>query len=158
MTNLKEGSFASEFSLPDQDGKKRSLKDYNGKKLAIYFYPKDNTPGCTIQGCNLRDNYSKLAKKGINVVGISKDSIESHKKFSTKFKFPFPILSDKNMEVLKAYGVWEEKNAFGKTFLGVQRKTFLVDEKGIIVKIIEKPDVANHAKEIAEGFGISYDS
>ncbi|MEM4257429.1 MAG: thioredoxin-dependent thiol peroxidase [Candidatus Diapherotrites archaeon] len=154
MVVLKEGSKAPDFSLPDQEGKVRSLKDYVGKKLAVYFYPKDDTPGCTTQGCNIRDNYSKLIEKGINVVGISKDNVESHKKFASKFKFNFPILSDEKMQVLKSYGVWQEKSLYGKTFLGIKRTTFLIDEKGVIIKIIEKPDVANHAKEIAEGFGL----
>lgn len=153
MAILKEGTKAPGFSLPDQNGQLRSLSDYHGKKLAIYFYPKDDTPGCTTQGCNVRDNYQKLIEKGINVVGISKDNIESHKKFASKFKFNFPILSDESMEVLKAYGVWNEKNFFGKTALGIKRTTFLINEKGIIIKVIEKPNVSRHAQEIAEGFG-----
>jgi peroxiredoxin Q/BCP len=151
---LKEGDKAPEFSLPDQNGKIHKLKDYKGKKLAIYFYPKDDTPGCTIQGCNIRDNYDKLKEKGIEIVGISKDNLESHKKFAAKFKFNFPILSDEKMDVLEKYGVWKKKSLYGKTFLGIARTTFLIDEKGKIAKIISKPKVEVHADEIIKGFGL----
>lgn len=151
---LKEGDKAPAFSLPDQEGKMHKLGDYKGKKLAIYFYPKDDTPGCTTQGCNIRDNYTKLKEKGIAIIGISKDSAESHVNFAAKFKLNFPILSDEKMDALQKYGAWKEKSMYGKTFLGVARTTFLVDEKGKIVKIISKPNVSSHADEIIAGFGV----
>ncbi len=152
MKMLQEGEKAPEFSLPDQGGKTHSLADYRGKKVALYFYPKDDTPGCTAQGCSIRDNFSGLKKKGIFVIGISKDSVESHKKFAEKFKFGFPILSDTEGKIIEAYGAWKEKSMYGKTFLGIARTTFLIDEVGTIKKIIAKPDTAGHAKEIIEGF------
>ncbi|HZX19416.1 MAG TPA: thioredoxin-dependent thiol peroxidase [archaeon] len=149
---LQVGQKAPDFELSDQIGKKFKLSDYKGKKVAVYFYPKDDTSGCTTQGCNIRDNFSTLKTKGIVVFGISKDSVESHKKFAEKFKFNFPILSDETMETLEKYGVWREKSLYGKTFLGVVRTTFLIDEKGTIKKIIEKPNTAEHSKEIIAGF------
>ena len=150
--NLKEGMKAPDFSLPSQDGGKVKLSDFRGKKIALYFYPKDDTPGCTTQGCNLRDNFSRLKEKNIVVLGVSKDSVESHKKFAEKFGFPFKILSDEKLGVLEKYGVWKEKSLYGKTFLGVHRTTFLIDGKGIIKKIISRPDVSNHSLEIFMGF------
>lgn len=149
---LKIGDRAPEFRLKDQKGSEHSLQNYNGKKLALYFYPKDDTPGCTTQGCNIRDNFDGLKKEGIAALGISKDTVEAHKKFAEKFKFNFPILSDPEGKVIEAYGVWKEKSMYGKTFMGIARMTFLI-ENGKIKSIIEKPDVANHSKEIIEGFG-----
>ena len=133
------------FSLKDQGGKIHTLSYYRGKKVCLYIYPKDDTPGCTTQGCNIRDNFSKLKEKGIFVLGLSKDSEQSHKKFSEKFKFNFPIVSDEKGEVIEKYGAWKEKSMYGKTFMGIARTTFLIDEKGIVVKIITKPDTARHA-------------
>lgn len=150
---LREGTRAPAFSLPGQNGKIHTLGDYLGKKVALYFYPKDDTPGCTAQGCNIRDNFSALMEKGIVVLGVSKDSVESHKKFSGKFKFNFPILSDPEGKVIGAYGVWKEKSMYGRKFFGIARTTFLIDEKGVIVKVIDKPDVGRHAEEIISGFG-----
>ncbi|MCR4335115.1 MAG: thioredoxin-dependent thiol peroxidase [archaeon] len=149
---LETGQKAPGFSLKDQNGKIISLSDFYGKKVAVYFYPKDDTPGCTTQGCNIRDNFSELKKKNILIFGISKDSPESHKRFSEKYGFNFPILSDEKGEVIEKYGVFKEKSIFGKTFMGIIRTTFLIDEKGIIKKIIKKPDTANHSKEIIQGF------
>lgn len=143
---------APSFSLKNQDGKTFKLSDYTGKKLALYFYPKDNTPGCTIQACNIRDNYSALKTKGITVLGISKDSGESHKKFSKKFKFSFPILSDEKGEIIEKYGIFKKKSIFGKTFMGIKRTTFLINEKGKIKEIIQNPKVGEHSKEIIEKF------
>lgn len=148
------GKKAPLFSLSDQNGKLHSLADYCGKKLALYFYPKDDTPGCTAQGCSVRDNFAALKEKGIVVLGVSKDSVDSHKKFAEKFKFNFPVLSDEKGETIEKYGVWKEKSMYGRTFLGIARTTFLIDEKGKIVKVIERPDTANHAREIIEGFGL----
>mgnify|MGYP001589979114 CR=1 FL=1 len=152
--SLEIGKKAPGFSLADQDGKMHSLADYSGKKVAVYFYPKDDTPGCTAQGCSIRDNFSSLAEKGIIVLGISKDSVESHKKFSDKFGFNFPILSDPEGKTIGAYGAWKEKSMYGKTFLGIARMSVLIDEKGKVVKVIEKASPAKHAQEIIEGFGV----
>ncbi len=152
--SLEIGKKAPGFSLAGQDGKMHSLADYSGKKVAVYFYPKDDTPGCTAQGCSIRDNFSSLAEKGIIVLGISKDSVESHKKFSDKFGFNFPILSDPEGKTIGAYGAWKEKSMYGKTFLGIARMSVLIDEKGKVVKVIEKASPAKHAQEIIEGFGV----
>ena len=149
---VKEGDMAPQFSLPDHTGKMRSLYGYKGQKVAIYFYPKDETSGCTTQGCNIRDNFEELKKNGIAVLGISKDSVDSHSKFAQHYKFNFPLLSDELGEVLGKYGVWMEKSMYGRTFMGIHRKTFLIDENGRVVKVIEKPDVGDHAKEIIAGF------
>ncbi len=152
MAHLAAGMKAPDFTLADQQGKMHSLSDYLGKKVAVYFYPKDDTPGCTAQGCSIRDNFSALAEKDIIVLGISKDNVESHKKFADKFKFNFPILSDPDGKVIESYGAWKEKSMYGRTFLGIARTTFLIDEKGSLVKVIEKPDTAQHAQEIINGF------
>lgn len=149
---LEIGNKAPSFSLKNQDGKTFKLSDYKGKRLALYFYPRDNTPGCTIQACNIRDNYSALKKKGITVLGISKDSRESHKKFSQKFGFDFPILADEETTVIEKYGVFKEKSMFGKSFMGIKRTTFLINEKGRIKDIIRSPKVGEHSKEIIERF------
>ena len=149
---LEIGNKAPEFSLKNQEGKTFKLSDYKGKKLALYFYPKDDTPGCTTQACNIKDNYSELKKKGITVLGISKDSIESHKKFSQKFKFDFPILADEDKTVIAKYGVFKKKSMFGNTFMGIKRTTFLIDENGRIKDIITKPKNDEHAQEIIEKF------
>ncbi len=149
---IETGKNAPQFQLKDQEGKIHRLADYSGKKVALYFYPKDDTPGCTTQGCNIRDNFDRLKKYEIVVLGISKDSVESHKKFADKFNFNFPILSDESTKTIEAYGAWKEKSMYGKTFMGIARTTVLIDERGKIVKIIGKPDVANHADEIIAGF------
>ncbi|MBI4209899.1 MAG: thioredoxin-dependent thiol peroxidase [Candidatus Diapherotrites archaeon] len=151
---IQEGQKAPEFRLDDQYGKEHSLREYKGRKVALYFYPKDDTPGCTAQGCSIRDSFAALKEKGIIVLGVSKDSVESHKKFSGKFGFNFPILSDPDGKVIEKYGVWKEKSMYGKTFMGIARTTFLIDENGIIVKVIGRPDTANHAGEIIRGFGL----
>lgn len=134
---MKIGDKAPDFTLPDKDGKEISLSNYRGKKLILYFYPKDNTPGCTKQACNFRDNYPQIIEKGAEVIGISKDGENSHKSFAEKHQLPFVLLSDKEMEVIKMYDVWKEKKMFGKTSMGVVRTTFLIDEDGKIVDIIE---------------------
>lgn len=134
---MKIGDKAPNFTLPDKDGKEISLSNYRGKKLILYFYPKDNTPGCTKQACNFRDNYPQITEKGAEVIGISKDGENSHKSFVEKHQLPFVLLSDKDMEVIKMYDVWKEKKMFGKTSMGVVRTTFLIDEDGKIVDIIE---------------------
>ncbi len=148
MAVLKEGSKAPIFKAVDQDGKAISLADYKGKKVILYFYPKDDTPGCTAQACNLRDNYSLLLKKGYQVIGVSTDSVKSHKKFEEKFQLPFPLISDEDKKIVDKYNLWGEKKFMGRTYMGTTRTTFLIDETGKIVKIIAKPDTANHTEEV----------
>ena len=148
MAVLKEGSKAPIFKAVDQNGKAISLADYKGKKVILYFYPKDDTPGCTAQACNLRDNYNLLIKKGFQVIGVSTDSVKSHKKFEEKFELPFPLVSDEDKKIVDKYNLWGEKKFMGRTYMGTTRTTFLIDETGKIVKIIAKPDTANHTEEV----------
>ena len=148
MAVLKEGSKAPVFKAFDQDGKAISLADYKGKKVILYFYPKDDTPTCTDQACNLRDNYSALLKKGYSVIGVSTDSVKSHKKFEEKHKLPFPLVSDEDKKIVDKYNLWGEKKIMGHTYMGTTRTTFLIDETGKIVKIIEKPVSKNHTEEV----------
>jgi len=148
MAVLKEGSKAPIFKGVDQNGKPISLADYKGKKVILYFYPKDDTPTCTIQACNLRDNYSILLKKGYQVIGISTDDVKSHKKFEEKFKLPFPLVADEDKKIVDKYNLWGEKKMMGRTYMGTTRTTFLIDETGKIVKIIDKPESKNHTEEI----------
>ena len=145
---LKIGDRMPEFEVMDQDGNKVSSNDLIGKKTIIYFYPKDNTSGCTAEACNLRDNHEALVAKGYNVVGVSKDSVNSHKKFKDKYDLPFTLLSDTSTDMLQAFGAWGEKKMYGKTVMGTIRKTFIFDEKGILTEIIEKVDTKNHAEQI----------
>jgi len=132
----------------DQDGNKVSSKDLLGKKTIIYFYPKDNTSGCTAEACNIRDNFEALKARGYNVVGVSKDSAASHRKFKDKYELPFTLLSDTSTQMLQAFGAWGEKKMYGKTVMGTIRKTFIFDEEGILTEIIEKVDTRNHAAQI----------
>ncbi len=152
---LKEGDKAPDFKLSSQDGKIIKLSDFKGKKVALYFYVRDFTPGCTNQACSLRDRDDKLRSNGIVTLGISTDSIESHKKFAVKYDLPFTILSDAGAKVAKAYGVYGMKTFMGRKFMGVKRTTFLIDEKGRIVKVMPKLDVKHHADEVLEGFKVS---
>ena len=137
-----------DFEVMDQDGKKVSSKDFIGKKTIIYFYPKDNTSGCTAEACNLRDNYQSFISKGYNVVGVSKDSVASHRKFADKHQLPFTLLADTSTDLLQTFGAWGEKKMYGKTVLGTLRKTFIFDEEGILTEIIDKVDTKNHAEQI----------
>ncbi len=148
MAVLKEGSKAPVFKALDQDGKPISLADFKGKKVILYFYPKDDTPTCTVQACNLKDNYSTLVKKGFQVIGVSTDSVKSHKKFEQKFQLPFPLVSDEDKKIVDKYNLWGEKKLMGHTYMGTTRTTFLIDETGKIVKIIDKPTSANHTEEV----------
>lgn len=132
----------------DQDGNKVSSKDLLGKKTIIYFYPKDNTSGCTAEACNIRDNFEALKTRGYNVVGVSKDSAASHRKFKDKYELPFTLLSDTSTQMLQTFGAWGEKKMYGKTVMGTIRKTFIFDEEGILTEIIEKVDTRNHAAQI----------
>jgi peroxiredoxin Q/BCP len=150
MGNLNEGDKAPVFKGHDQHGKTVSLTDFEGKRVVLYFYPKDNTPGCTAQACNLRDNYDALLKKGYVVVGVSTDSEQSHQKFIEKFDLPFTLLADEDKKIVNQYGVWGEKQMMGKVYDGIHRTTFLIDETGVIAHIIKKPDTKNHTEEILE--------
>ena len=135
---LQIGDKAPDFAIPDQDGIAHKLSDYFGRKLVIYFYPKDDTPGCTAQACNLRDNYYDLRQKGYEVIGVSVDSEKSHQKFIQKFELPFTLLSDTEKKMVEAYGVWQEKSMYGRKYMGTMRYTFIIDEKGIIQDIITR--------------------
>jgi peroxiredoxin Q/BCP len=148
MTHLKEGMPAPQFIGNDQDGKKIDLSKFKGKKVVLYFYPKDNTPGCTAEACNLRDNYSELQKRGFIILGISPDSEKSHTGFRKKYSLPFTLISDPEKKILGLYGAYGEKKMYGKTVTGVLRSTFIIDEKGIIEKIITKVDTAAHTQQI----------
>jgi peroxiredoxin Q/BCP len=148
MSHLKEGDKAPDFTGKDQNGKVVSLHDFKGKKVVLYFYPKDDTPGCTAQACNLRDNYSALTKKGYVILGISTDSEKSHKKFEEKYELPFTLIADDDKKIVEAYGVWGEKKFMGKTYMGTNRVTFLIDDHGVIAHIINKPDTKNHTEEV----------
>ena len=152
MKHLKVGDQAPNFSGIDQNDKLNTLLDFKGKKLAIYFYPKDNTPGCTVQACNLRDNYEGLEKAGIKILGISADSIVSHQKFADKFSLPFPLIADEDRTIIDLFGVWGPKKFMGKEYDGIHRTTFLINENQQIVGIIEKPKTKDHATEIIEIF------
>ena len=148
MITLKQGDKAPAFSGTDQNGKKISLSDYKGKKVVLYFYPEDDTPTCTIQACNLRDNYGLLLNKGFDVIGISPDDAKKHKKFETKFELPFTLIADTSHKILEKYGVWDQKQMFGHKYMGVLRTTFVIDEKGIINKIFLRPKNKVHGQEI----------
>lgn len=147
---LRKGSKAPDFSSTDQDGNTISLKEFKGKKVALYFYPQDNTPTCTDQACNLRDNIGKLKKHGIQVLGVSPDTERKHKNFEKKFSLPFPLLADTDHEIINAYGVWGEKTLFGRSYMGVHRVTFLINEEGKIAHIISKVKASDHAGQILE--------
>jgi len=148
MIQLKEGMKAPDFEGIDQNSKTIKLSDFAGKKLILYFYPKDNTPGCTAESCNLRDNWDSFLKKGFIIIGVSPDNEKSHKGFAAKYSLPFPLIADTSKKILNDYGVWGEKKMYGKSFLGVIRTTFIIDEKGIIEKIITKVDTSGHTKQI----------
>lgn len=148
MVTLKEGDKAPAFTGADQNGQKVSLADYKGKKIVLYFYPEDDTPTCTVQACNLRDNYGLLRKHGFEVIGVSPDDAVKHKKFEAKFNLPFRLIADTSHKILVKYGVWDQKQMFGHKYMGVLRTTFVIDEKGIIRKIFLRPKNKAHAEEI----------
>ncbi|MES2592012.1 MAG: thioredoxin-dependent thiol peroxidase [Bacteroidota bacterium] len=148
MTHLKLGDKAPDFKGKDQDSNSVSLKDFKGKKLIIYFYPKDDTPTCTVEACNLRDNYALLKKKGYSIVGVSADDEKKHKKFSTKHQLPFPLIADVDRKIIEAYDVWGEKKFMGKVFDGINRTTFVIDENGKIEKVITTVKSKEHTEQI----------
>ena len=148
MVTLKEGDKAPVFTGRDQDGNKISLADYKGKKLVLYFYSEAGSPTCTIESCNLSDNYALLKKKGFDVVGVSPDDEKAQKKFETKYKLRFPLIADTSHDIIKKYGVWDHKKLFGREYMGVLRTTFVIDEKGVIKKIFTRPKNKAHAEEI----------
>ncbi|WP_439580964.1 thioredoxin-dependent thiol peroxidase [Dyadobacter bucti] len=145
---LQVGDSAPVFSAKDQEGKQVKLSDFKGEKVILYFYPKDDTPGCTAQACNLRDNYDTLLSRGYKVLGVSVDDEKSHVKFIKKYNLPFPLLADTDHAIVEAYGVWGEKKMFGKEYMGIIRTTFVIDENGVIEEIIQKVDTENHTDQI----------
>ena len=152
MVTLKEGDKAPVFKGIDQNGNKISLADYKGKKVVLFFYPEDDTPTCTIQACNLRDNYALLKQHSFEVIGVSPDDAKSHKKFEKKFNLPFTLIADPKHSILEKYGVWDQKQMFGHKYMGVLRTTFVIDEKGVIRKIFLRPKNKAHAEEIIKAW------
>jgi len=150
MTHLKPGDKAPYFKGIDQNGNEISLDDFKGKKLILYFYPKDNTPGCTAEACDLRDHYQFWLEKGYAVVGVSPDSVKSHQRFAEKYNLPFPLIADPDKEILKAYGVWGLKKNYGREYEGVFRTTFIINEEGIIEEVFKKVKTKEHTKQILE--------
>jgi peroxiredoxin Q/BCP len=148
MSSLTEGAKAPAFKGKDQNGKSISLVDYKGKNIVLYFYPKDDTPTCTVQACNLRDNFGLLRNKGLVVIGVSPDDEGKHKKFEQKHELPFPLIADPSLTIIQKYGVWGEKKLYGKKYMGLMRTTFLIDSKGVIRKVFDKPKSKEHAAEI----------
>ena len=150
MTELTEGQKAPDFKAKDQNGNSISLSDFSGKDVILYFYPKDDTPGCTAEACSFRDNYQSLLKEGFEVLGVSTDDEKSHQKFITKYSLPFSLIADTDKKIVEAYGVWVEKNMYGKKYMGVARKTFIIDKNGLIKKIIDKVDTKNSSGQVLD--------
>jgi thioredoxin-dependent peroxiredoxin len=148
MAELKPGDRAPEFTLPVTEGKDVSLTDYRGKTVVLFFYPKDNTPGCTKEACDFRDNLARVKKKGVIVLGCSADSVKSHQKFTDRFELNFPLLSDEGRDVLKAYGVWKKKSFLGKKYMGIERTTVVIDPGGVVRRIFAKVKVLGHVDEV----------
>lgn len=150
MSELKEGDKAPGFTAKDQNGTEVSLSDFAGQEVILYFYPKDDTPGCTAEACSFRDNYQSLLSKGFAIIGVSTDDEKSHRKFIKKFQLPFTLISDTDKSIVEAYGVWVEKNMFGRKYMGTARKTFIIDKNGIIRKIIDKVDTENASGQVLD--------
>ena len=146
--SLTIGDPAPDFTSTDQNGQPINLSDYRGKKIVLYFYPKDDTPGCTAQACSLRDNYESLLAAGYVVLGVSVDDEQAHQKFIKKYNLPFPLIADTDKQIVEAYDIWKEKSMYGRNFMGIVRTTFLIDETGILTEIISKVDTKEHAKQI----------
>ncbi len=147
---MQTSQLAPSFSLSDQDGRTHSLTDYQGKWIVLYFYPKDDTPGCTKEACNFRDSFHELQKLGVVILGVSKDSVKSHKKFADKYQLNFPILSDESLATIKAYGAWGSKKFMGREYNGILRMTYLINRKGRVVKVYEKVNPLIHVKDIID--------
>lgn len=152
MHKLKIGDVAPDFTSKNQDGKEVSLHQFKGKKVVLYFYPKDDTPGCTKEACSLRDGYAQLKKAGFEILGVSVDSVQSHKKFEEKYDLPFTLVSDEEMQIVQEYGVWGKKKFMGREYMGTNRVSFVIDEKGKILNIIEKVEVSDAAEQILKMF------
>jgi len=152
-TTLKAADKAPDFNSKDQNGEEVSLADFKGKTVILYFYPKDDTPGCTAEACDFRDNYQSLISKGYEVIGVSTDDSKSHKKFETKYSLPFPLIADEDKSINEAYGVWAEKNMYGKKYMGTARTTFIIDNDGIIKQVIEKVDTKNASQQVLDLIG-----
>jgi len=150
MATLKAGDKAPDFTAKDQNGKEISLSQFKGTQVILYFYPKDDTPGCTAEACDFRDNYQSLQGKGFQVIGVSTDDEKSHKKFETKYSLPFPLIADADKHIVEAYGVWVEKNMYGKKYMGTARTTFIIDADGVISKIIDKVDTKNSSQQVLD--------
>jgi len=150
MATLKEGDKAPDFTAKDQNGKTVSLTDFKGKNVILYFYPKDDTPGCTAEACDFRDNYQSMLGQGFEVIGVSTDDEKSHKKFETKYSLPFPLIADTDKSINEAYGVWVEKNMYGKKYMGTARKTFIIGADGTLSKIIDKVDTKNASQQVLD--------
>jgi peroxiredoxin Q/BCP len=150
MATLKEGDKAPDFTAKNQNGETVSLSDFSGKTVVLYFYPKDDTPGCTAQACDFRDNYQSLLSQGFQVIGVSTDDEKSHKKFESKYSLPFPLIADSEKTIVEDYGVWVEKSMYGKTYMGTARTTFLIGTDGIIKNIISKVDTKNASQQILD--------
>ena len=148
MSDLKVGDLAPAIKASDENGEIITLEEYRGKKVVLYFYPRDNTPGCTAEACDLRDNYSEFKDKGFEIIGVSADSQQSHIKFKNKYDLPFRLISDVDRKVLQDYWAWGQKKLYGKTYMGILRKTFIIDEEGYVEKIIEKVKTKEHSKQI----------
>lgn len=147
---LETGTKAPDFSLSDQNGDIHTLAEYRGKKVILYFYPKDNTAGCTKQACGFGERYPLFQEKGAVVIGVSKDSVKSHKNFETKYSLPFTLLSDPELDTIKAYDVWKEKKNYGKTYMGILRTTYLIDENGVIIKAMDKVKASDNPQQMLE--------
>ncbi len=152
MIQLQKGDKAPDFKSKDQNGKSIALNDFKGKKVVLYFYPEDDTPTCTVEACNLRDNYALLKKKDFVILGVSPDDAKKHKKFEEKYNLPFTLVVDPEKKIIGKYGVWGEKNMYGRKYMGLHRTTFLIDEGGIIVKIFKKPKSKIHSEEIIKAW------
>ncbi|QHS54011.1 thioredoxin-dependent thiol peroxidase [Mucilaginibacter sp. 14171R-50] len=150
MATLKQGDKAPNFTANDQNGQPVSLSDFKGKNVILYFYPKDDTPGCTAESCDFRDNYQSLLSRGFEVIGVSVDDEKSHKKFETKYQLPFTLIADTDHSIVEAYGVWVEKNMYGKKYMGTARTTFIINGDGIINKVIDKVDTKNSSQQVLD--------
>ena len=153
MATLQAGDLAPLFTAKNQNGETVSLTDFKGKKVILYFYPKDNTPGCTAEACDFRDNYQSLTSQGFEVIGVSTDDEKSHKKFEAKFDLPFTLIADSDKTIVESYGVWVEKSMYGKSYMGTSRKTFVIDEEGKIITVIDKVDTKAPSKQVLDLLG-----